>query len=185
MGLRITQTTQSGYVLRSQLQGERTAQQDNLAFQRENPENPLFSRGSQEDTLRVGFGEGTVSVPGSAVRTLQRGIREAARVVPSLQELQEEARQKATEQQERLLGTQEQAAPARDLGTIDVPQARAQAAQQAETFINRLDKTARVSQARLEGREPETDQNRVNVVVGDQTFGFVRAVNTPVFDVFV
>lgn len=48
--------------------------------------------------IRAGFGENTLSPSGAALRTISRNLEAARRLVPSVEELQQAARQRAAEQ---------------------------------------------------------------------------------------
>jgi hypothetical protein len=58
--------------------------------------------------VRAGFGDGTLSPSGAALRTVNSNLAVARRLVPSVEELREAARQRAAEQ----AATLEQRAPA-------------------------------------------------------------------------
>ncbi|MEK7794583.1 MAG: hypothetical protein AAB353_08630, partial [Candidatus Hydrogenedentota bacterium] len=57
---------------------------------------PGLRRSEDEVAVRAGFGEGTVSGPGAALITLSRGVRAAREIVPTLQELSADARDRST-----------------------------------------------------------------------------------------
>ncbi len=69
---------------------------------------PVRFRKDEAVEIRAGFGDGTLSPSGAALRTVNSNLAVARRLVPSVEELREAARQRAAEQ----AATLEQRAPA-------------------------------------------------------------------------
>ncbi|MBP8131539.1 MAG: hypothetical protein KA184_18315 [Candidatus Hydrogenedentes bacterium] len=55
-----------------------------------------------ETPLRAGFGEGTVSIPGTTLRAINRNLQDARRIVPSAEELRWETAARVREERERI-----------------------------------------------------------------------------------
>lgn len=68
---------------------------------------PMLNR-QPPDFARAGFGEGTVSMPGVAIRTIGRGMESARRIVPTVEELRAEVRERLARQREARLEEMEQ-----------------------------------------------------------------------------
>lgn len=62
--------------------------------------NGRSNRREQVDTLQAGFGANTVSVPGLALRTVDRNLASAREAVPSVEELREALRERQQEVRE-------------------------------------------------------------------------------------
>lgn len=148
----------------------------------EDPGGPGFNREPRE-VLRLGFGDGTVSVPGMAQRTVRRGMQNAERLVPTVEELREQVRVRSAEARERVAQqSQRNDRPVPVPQTVDYLGMEARAAAEARDFINTLDRTARRAQARLENREAPEAPKRVDIRIGDEQFRFRRPVNRSQFD---
>lgn len=70
-------------------------------------EDPRPRKGDVVD-IRAGFGDGTLSPSGAALRTVNSNLAAARRYVPSVEELRESARERAAE---RAAAVEEQTAP--------------------------------------------------------------------------
>ncbi len=64
------------------------------------PEPPAMLNRRPPDFARAGFGEDSVSVPGAAIRTVQRGVESAREVVPTAEELRAELRARLSQERE-------------------------------------------------------------------------------------
>ena len=127
---------------------------------------------TSSDTLRAGFGEGTVSVPGATIRTLGKGLDGARRVIPTLEELQQERRTRLAEQRD----AQAETTKPRETRPPNAQFFRAsqKAAFQAQGLVNKLDQAAKTSQARNSGNTPPTEEPAVTVQINGQTRGYFR-----------
>jgi len=103
MGLRIGDTVAAAAALRQPPPPPRQdAVRPDVAEGRQDQTPPRNrNRGEQEDTLQVGFGENTVSVPGVALSTVGRNLANARDAVPSVEELQDELRARQAEARAR------------------------------------------------------------------------------------
>jgi hypothetical protein len=153
---------------------------------------PLFSKQDPQDIIRAGFGEGTVSVPTATVRTLNKGLISARRIVPSVEELRGELRARFA--QEREAQAEELETRRAREGNEGVPQAVAQqAAAQAQNLINALDRTAAVAQARVAGETPPpNEETAATVQINGRALNYLRtqsdtaaAASAPTFNVRV
>jgi len=131
----------------------------------------LSSNRDPVETLSAGFGEGSVSVPTVAIRTLGRGIEGARRVVPTLEELQGEYRARLAAQREAQTETLQR----RETPAVGVRLSRSaqQAAYQTQTqgFMNRLNGTGETAQA-------QGFMNRLNGTAETaQAQGFMKRLN--------
>lgn len=79
----------------------------------QNDANSGTNRREQDEVLRAGFGANTVSVPGLALRTVDRNLASAREAVPSVEELRESLRERQQEVREaQRAATTQQPAPA-------------------------------------------------------------------------
>lgn len=133
----------------------------------------LSVKRTSSDTLRAGFGEGTVSVPGATIRTLGKGLDGARRVIPTLEELQEARRKRLAEQRD----TQAETTKARETRQPNAHFFRAsqKAAFQAQGPVNELDQAAETAQARNAGNRPRTEEPAATVQINGQTMDYFRA----------
>lgn len=118
---------------------------------------------------RAGFGEGTVSVPGAAVRVVRRNLWEGRRLVPTLEDLRDNARERVVEARERA-APEEKEVQAADLGRERLV-AETLARARARRFLNELNEAAGNALARVRGEEPPQPQ-RADIRVGDETFAY-------------
>lgn len=111
---------------------------------------------------RVGFGEGTVSVPVAAARTLGSGLDSARRVVPSVEELLNERRARSAEEREER---------ARELEENEPQATRLEPVTAAKNYINAVNEAIGVANARLAGEEPPAADNaQAAITIGGETF---------------
>ena len=68
--------------------------------QQQSGANGRSNRRDQVDTLQAGFGANTVSVPGLALRTVDRNLASAREAVPTVEELRESLRERQQEVRE-------------------------------------------------------------------------------------
>lgn len=122
---------------------------------------------------RTGFGQGSVSVPSSAVRTLRGGLDSARQLVPSPEEAQEKAAERRAELRDQLQEQQEEARPAFNAAQSQY-NARAATAGQVRSFINALNSTAETTDARLRGEEPASNEPQAFVNAGGQSIPIRR-----------
>ncbi|MCC6697562.1 MAG: hypothetical protein IT365_18175 [Candidatus Hydrogenedentes bacterium] len=130
---------------------------------------------------RVGFGEGSVSVPAAAVRTLDRNLEAASKLIPTLEETRKRLRERLAEVQERLQGDTEPPA----ITGFDVTVGAPEAVSNARTFIAGLSQAAGAAQARIQGTDAaETTGRRIDIRVGDQSVAFFRRDTAPTVEFF-
>lgn len=150
---------------------------------------PFFQKEPQQKA-RVGFGEGTVSVPGAALDTIGRGVRNARQSVPTVEEIRQEHRARRAEiraaaERREVKRPRRPEPPERPRRPepperpqrTERPQRRVQMrlpapAAQARNFINQLDQTAAIAQARVTGQEIPAGPARASFEVNGQTFAF-------------
>lgn len=140
---------------------------------------PFFQKERQQE-LRIGFGEGTVSLPGATLKTIGSGVRNARRMVPTVEEIRQEHRLRMAELR--------QATERREFERPERPQRRVELrlpepSAQARNFINQLDQTAAIAQARVTGQEIPAGPGRASFQVNGQTFTFA-APNTGAQNLF-
>ena len=130
---------------------------------------------------RVGFGEGSVSVPAAAVRTLDRNLEAASKLIPSLEETRERLRERLAEVQEQLQGD---AGPVTITG-FDVTVGAAEAVSNARSLIQGISQAAGAAQARTQGTSQiETTGRRIDVRIGDESVPFFRRDTGPTVEFF-
>ncbi len=189
MGLQVNQTSvQNLYALNATSVSRTNSQQgtgDNSAqigSEQSTPEasGRPFQR-NEKPPDRVGFGKGSVSVPTAAVRTIDRNLEAAARVVPSLEETRQRIRERLAKVQDELDTTRTEPAPPQRL---DISVGRIDAADNARTLLNNLNDTIGTTAARLQGETPPQSGPRIDIRVGDQTLPLLRQTQSPTFDFF-
>ncbi|MFA6244832.1 MAG: hypothetical protein WC655_28065 [Candidatus Hydrogenedentales bacterium] len=145
-----------------------------------NNNSPFFSNDTSEPD-KVGFGAGTVSVPGVAVRTIGRSREDSSRIVETLQEAQSRVR-------ERSAANATEQAPEEDVQApppqLDLRAAGITAAEGARSFINGLSEAAGRAQSRIEGTPPPQTGPQLNIQVGDETIPLRKQTIQPSFDVY-
>lgn len=145
------------------------------------PGDILFSKKPAED-LRVGFGKNTITPPAVAVRAVRKNVQEARQLVPSVEQLMEEAR--TTEKSRGRNAEDNRQTP--DARPVDVTFQRISiettARTRARDFVNRLDETAAAADARMRGEQPAS-KNRTDIKVGDDFIPVYRDNPKPTFDV--
>jgi len=145
----------------------------------------LFFNRDGEAAPRVGFGAGTISGPVAAVRTLRNGLREARRVLPSQEEVRERIRERLSEERKaRIERVEERRERQETSRRVDRPLLEPAAG--ARDFVNRLDRTAAASAARLAGEPEAGATGGARVEVAGREFVFARGPDIPPrFDVTV
>lgn len=155
----------------------------------EDTNSPFFAR-ERPEPPRVGFGEGTVSVPGSAVRAIDRNFASARQVVPSLEETRERLRTRLDEQRELLT----RPAPERNAVSEDRPsigielnQGQALARARARQLINSLDETAAAAGQRFstQGAPQDPGLGEATIRIGSETVALNRPQGAPIFDISI
>ncbi len=129
----------------------------------------------------VGFGRGSISVPTAAVRTIDRNLEAAERVVPTLEETREQIRERIAEVQEQLEGTRSDPVEIRG---FDATVGRAEAVGQARSFVNGVNQAAQTALARTQGEEPPPQGSRLDIRVGDATLPLLQQTQSPTFEFF-
>jgi hypothetical protein len=124
----------------------------------------MFKR--QEDTIRSGFGDGTVSVPTAAIRTLGSGLESARRVVPSVDQLQYETRADMANER-RAMARELQDTQQQNMRQITL--APQKAAEQAQDFINTVNRSAGDALARVSGESVSSGGAAATVRTSGQT----------------
>lgn len=145
----------------------------------EQDENNAVSLFRHEDPPppKIGFGDESVKVPGLAVATIRRNLREAKKLVPTLEESHARVRERVQEDAERM---EEEAdvAPALDLGA-----GRSRAIAETRQFVNALNTTAGHALERV-GAVPAGKTNRLDVRIGDVAIPFDSPAARPPLDLF-
>ncbi len=135
---------------------------------------PFFPGGREAEIPRVGFGDGTVSVPGAAVRALGRGLRSARQVLATVEEVRGRVRERLDEQREmqteRREARAEQAEQRRQ--GLSVSQ---QPLEQARNFINSINEAAGAALARTRGDDSAEATGQSTLQVRGRAFSYVRA----------
>ncbi len=145
-----------------------------------NNNSPFFSNDTSEPE-KVGFGAGTVSVPGVAVKTIGRSREDSSRIVETLQEAQSRVRERtATIAVDQAPEEEVLAPPPR----LDLRVAGITAAESARSFINGLSEAAGKALSRVEGTPPPQTGPRLNIQVGDETIPLRKQAVQPSFDVY-
>ena len=162
-----------------------TVRNSNEATREGNTRYPMFPE-DRADIPQVGFGDGTVSIPGMAVETVRRGVTYARQIVPTVEEARERVQGRIAEQRDR----EEQARTERtdERKPREVPRTYLRmpdAAADARVFINRVNEAAGAAMTRAEGQEPEPAQQPARLRVNGQTYDFAARLNRPTFDVSV
>ena len=167
----------------------------------------LSSNRDSVETLRTGFGEGSVSVPTVAIRTLGKGIEGARQVVPTLEELQAEHRAHLAEQRQAQTETLQK----RETPAVDVRLSRSaqQTAYQTQTqglmnrlngtvetahaqgFMNKLKGTVETAQTPIKSDIPPAQGPTGSARVNGQALDYIRAQTgaeteqSPTFNVLI
>jgi hypothetical protein len=117
-------------------------------------------------TVRVGFGEGTLSGPAAAIVALDRGLQSARRIVPPLPQenagLRERIASQLTARTERKARAQTDQRANRIVAI---------ATNQARNFINEINEVAGEALARIRGEDPSGTTGGT-IEVGGQAFRF-------------
>lgn len=144
-------------------------------------ENAALLGRERPEPPRVGFGDGTTSLPGEAVRTLRGGLRSAERLVPDVEESREELRARLSEQREQRARELEERRRRRFEAVRRIPEPTTQ----ARNYLNSLNRTAAASQARLEGEEPAPEESPARIQVNQETFELRRTADRPALNMLV
>lgn len=126
---------------------------------------PFFQTEPSRAT-RLGFGAGTVSLPGAALETISRGVRNARQMIPTVQELQQEHRERLSELRE------DAARRTRERHERRIEVRLPEPSSQARNFINQLNETASIAEARLRGQEVPAGPGQASFEVNGETFTF-------------
>ena len=121
----------------------------------------LFDR-NPRPAFRVGFGDGTVSVPGAAVNALDRGLYAGRRAVWTARQVHQQNQER---QGKKIEPTRRPPYRQLERRPIDV-------ALNSRSFIARLNDVAGTTEARLRGDEPPPAENGAVIEVNDETFRF-------------
>ncbi len=174
MGMQISNTS---VVSTTQASYRRTA--DTKSYGQDNAANTAVMGSSRKvEQLKLGFGEGTVSTGVAAMRAIDTNMYEARQLVPTVEELQEQARERAQEVQAQF----EDDTPATETYTYDFQGMRTKAGDQARNYINSLNDAAATVQARLNGESLPSAQT-LNIRIGDNSFNLGVEPGVPRFDV--
>ncbi len=155
----------------------------------EDTNSPFFAS-ERPEPPQVGFGRGTVSVPGLAVRAIDRNFTSARQIVPSLEETRESMRARLDEQRELLTQPSPETAAFRadrpSIG-VELNQGQALARTRARQLINSLDATAAAASQRFstQGAPQEPGLGEATVRIGSETVALNRPQDAPVFDVSI
>lgn len=109
------------------------------------------TQGEEAAPPRVGFGEGTVSALGVAATTVDQNLRAARKIVPTLEELSEAARERASESRAQAAETEE----ARLDRASDASQRNERAARAQTRFFDETEVTAESERAERRDRASE------------------------------
>ena len=152
----------------------------------ENPANILFGS-AREDPLRIGFGEGTVSMPGLTMRAIDSNMKGARRIVPSLEETREEVRERLADQRDLFARETRAAEPvAREPQSLGFAQGEALARTRSRQLINALDAAAATTPPPLRGEGgPAPVENEPTIRIGDEMIAAQRPTGGPTFDVHI
>jgi hypothetical protein len=127
------------------------------------------------DVPRAGFGTGTVSPPGAALRTIRRTVEETRKAVPSLDDIRarfqanaEEARRASRESG----NTDSAARTTEDITLRPVERRIPEAAAQARKFISGISNAVSHATDRVNGDTPQRDDGPTIQIRGEQvSFG--------------
>lgn len=133
---------------------------------------PVFNRNQPE--LRAGFGANTLSPPGAALQTLNRGVEAVRQHTPTLQQQQEELRSRYAK-----LRTQFETKAPPPPRRLDLVSPRAQAVQRTGQFVSSLNEAANTAQARVRGVQPTSTQPGPQITINNQTFPLTQNTTPP------
>lgn len=178
---RLAVSTAGSVGLRTSKPGQETTVEGPRLLGQEVPESP-----------QLGFGKNTISFPGVYAETLGSNIRNVRQMFPSLDELQEEARQRIAELREQFGGADPATAKneSDDKARRPVPieplfnraEAENAAASRARSFINGLSQAASAARSRL-GQEEPVSLSGVSVRIGGTTSRLGREPGAPTIDI--
>jgi len=143
-------------------------------------EQPALGLGRREETLpRAGFGEGTLSPQGAALRTVNRTIEESRRALPSLDDIrsrfQANAAEARREAQEASLAARREERPVEQRPAEDRPAIQRverripEASAQARRFINDVNDAAAQAIERTGGEVPVRPTGASIEIRGERT----------------
>ncbi|MBI5095764.1 MAG: hypothetical protein HZB26_25445 [Candidatus Hydrogenedentes bacterium] len=148
----------------------------------------LLGQRDQADFAEVGFGQGTISSVGAALRALDRTVEASRTMFDSLEEVRKRFREEAKNTSPGASESQSANQATLAATPIQLGRHQANAARQVRNFINALDQTAGVAQARVSGETPPATQGGENQPaqatfrVNGQTFSATLAPNAPRLD---
>ncbi|MBN2309007.1 MAG: hypothetical protein JXR94_08560 [Candidatus Hydrogenedentes bacterium] len=172
MGLRIGQDTADLFGMRGRSLIRERAGTPSLPGQASDSEDEptaaaLFNREKPEPP-QIGFGEGTVSIPGLAVRAIDKNFNGTRRIVPTLEEAQNQVRERLAEQRGLFADDDEGGAGNREVEFV-VDRGAALAATRTRQYINSLEEAAELAAARFNGEDAaEDDESGATIRVGDE-----------------
>ena len=152
------------------------------------PENVfVIGRDDESEIPRAGFGTGSVSLPTASLRALDSNLAGARQIVPSIEELRAQARERIQDQQDLFARDEQGVAAARErpaLATFDYAESQALAAARSRRFINSLNEAAAEADRRF-GNGAAEEPSGPSIRINEETIPLRRTENTPRVDVFV
>ncbi len=122
---------------------------------------------------RVGFGEGTITVPGAAAKTIGQNMKQAGQIVHTLQEVRAHLREEAAAQEQQPVAQIQ----------IDIQKASAQASYRSRQLVSSLNTAAGTALARVQGEAPPSTGVTLDIRIGDQTVSFQRTPPRPTLNI--
>ncbi len=135
---------------------------------------PVLFRQDRVDIARTGFGEGTVSTPTAVIRTLNRGLQSARKVIPTTEELRDDIRRQASFRREAA-SREALKAGAVKFDALTVSNATQQAVDQARSVVNAANEAAGAAQARIAGEPAQSEDNAATVQINGQSIRYLDA----------
>lgn len=135
-------------------------------------------RDDKPEPVHVGFGSGSVSLPGLTITALKRNLSEAQKLVPTIVESEDWVRERIAEDKARLERLSNPEPPR----FLDVRVGADDAAGHARTIINGLNSTAGQALTRA-GLGASQAPDRVSVQIGDIQLPVIRDSSRPRLDV--
>jgi hypothetical protein len=183
MGLSIGQIPAAVAGLRASPDFGRVRLREEFSFSRATPPQQSAetnSRASDDanraaDVPRAGFGTGTVSPPGAALRTIRRTVEETRKAVPSLDDIR--ARFQANAEEARRASRESGATDSatrtnEDITLRQVERRIPEAAAQARKFISGITSAASQATDRINGDTPKRDDSPTIQIRGERvSFG--------------
>lgn len=143
---------------------------------------PIPGVKDEPEVIRAGFGRGTVSLPAVAVRTLDRNLQNGRSMVPTVEELREERRQRLAE--EAAQAARQQPAP-QPAARINIQRDQEQARARTRELVNDMNEAAMRARQRLENDAAAPAEARASIRIANETIDFGRPTGAPTFDVRV